>query len=374
MASKLILHIGLQKSGTTFLQHMLQSNAEALADAGVRYPVPADWDRGRRTVANHEWSTYGLLGTEYPWVSEARAAREAPGWAELRDDVRESPGTVLLSAEALSVVRGPAVRRLLESLGTADVEVVVTARSLGRALPSLWQQHIRNGRGTAFGGYLTGLAAHRDQGPGHIEDAPDAHIWRAFALSGLVRRWSAAGASRITVVTSPGRPPALLWRRFAEAIGAPGLADLPPVREEGPAHTGLTAPETLVVAALNDAVRAENRTGRDADRARQAVIERFRSRDRRGGRVAVPPEWRERVAEWSREDVAALPGTGAAVVGDIGDLAYAPEHDGDPAPTPEEVAAAGAEAALALASVFAEPHPQESPIRRGARKVRHKLP
>ncbi|MBE1537201.1 hypothetical protein [Actinomadura algeriensis] len=371
MASKLILHIGLQKSGTTFLQHMLQSNAETLADAGVRYPIPADWDRGRRTVANHEWSSYGLLGTEYPWVSAERAEQEAPGWEALRDEVREVSGTVLLSAEAMSVVRRPAAERLLESLGTADVEVVVTARSLGRALPSLWQQHIRNGRSTTFAGYLTGLAAHRDKGPDHVEDDLDAHIWRAFALSGLARRWSDAGASRVSVVTSPGRPPELLWRRFAEAIGLPGLGDVPPVQEEGPlAHTGLTAPETLVIANLNDRLREGSWPRQGADRVRQRVTERFRTRDRRGARVTVPPEWRERVAGWSGADVAALPGTGALVVGDLDDLAYDPGREGTTPPTPEEVAAAGAEAVLA----FADPNPQESPIRRQARKIRRRLP
>ncbi|QFG20395.1 hypothetical protein [Actinomadura sp. WMMB 499] len=372
MASKLILHIGLQKSGTTFLQHMLQHNAEALADAGVRYPVPADWDRGRRTVANHEWSSYGLLGTEYPWVSERRAAEEAPAWESVREQVRESPGTVLLSAEAMSVVRGPAARRLLESLGVADTEIVVTARSLGRALPSLWQQHIRNGRSTTFGGYLTGLAAHRDKGPDHVENELDAHIWRAFTLSGLARRWTDAGASRVTVVTSPGRPPELLWRRFAEAAGVPGLAEIPTVQSEGArAHGGLTAPETLVIAGLNDAMREGSWSRRSADRVRQLATERFQTRERRGAKVVVPPEWRERVAGWSREDVAALPGTGAAVIGDLGDLAYDPGRDGASAPTPEEAAAAGAEAALA----FAELHLRGgSSLRRGARKIRRRLP
>ncbi|MCP9951518.1 hypothetical protein LUX33_25860 [Actinomadura madurae] len=77
MASKIVLHIGLQKSGTTFLQHVLQAGGEALAEAGVLYPVPPDWERGKRTVANHEWPSYGLLGTEFPWVSRERAAEEA---------------------------------------------------------------------------------------------------------------------------------------------------------------------------------------------------------------------------------------------------------------------------------------------------------
>lgn len=370
VASRVILHVGLQKSGTTFLQHMLHDNTGVLADAGVRYPVPADWDRGRRTVANHEWSAYGLLGTEFPWVSEQRAAREAPSWDALLRQVRDSPGTVLLSAEALSVVREPAARRLLEALGAADVEVVITCRSLGRALPSLWQQHIRNGRSTGFGGYLGGLAAHRDKGPEHIERELDAHIWRAFVLSGLARRWTNAGASRVTLVTSPGKPPELLWRRFTEAIGVPALAEIPPVQDEGRlAHTGLTAPETLVIAALNDVMRDRSWTGRDADRLRQSVTERFQTRDRRGGKVVVPAEWRERVAEWSRTDLADLARTDARVIGDLDDLGYDPEREKSSAPVPEEAALAGAEAALA----FAEAAGRESPVRRRARRIRHGL-
>lgn len=119
MASKIVLHIGLQKSGTTFLQHVLQAGGEALAEAGVLYPVPPDWERGKRTVANHEWPSYGLLGTEFPWVSRERAAEEAGSWKALLDEVNAWPGTVLLSAEALSVVRRPAVDRLMGVLGAA---------------------------------------------------------------------------------------------------------------------------------------------------------------------------------------------------------------------------------------------------------------
>ncbi|OLT30556.1 hypothetical protein BJF79_38710 [Actinomadura sp. CNU-125] len=171
--------------------------------------------------------------------------------------------------------------------------------------------------------------------------------------------------------TSPGRPPELLWSRFAQAIGVPGLAEIPPVQEEGPlAHTGLTAPETLVIAGLNDRLRERSWPRQSADRIRQQVTERFQTRDRRGARVVVPPEWRERVAGWSRDDVAALPDTGARLIGDTNDLAYDPGRDGTSVPTPEETAAAAAEAVLA----FADPTPQDSPIRRSARKIRRRLP
>lgn len=365
MASKLVLHIGLQKSGTTFLQHMVQHNTEALAEAGVLYPVPQDWERGKRTVANHEWASYGLLGTEYPWVSQVRASREEPSWRALLEQVSAWPATVLLSAEALSVIRADAVRTVLESLAVDDVEVVITARSLGRSLPSLWQQHIRNGRSTSFERYLGRLASQRDKGSDHVETDLDAHIWRAFALSGLVRRWSEAGASRVSVVASPGSPPSLLLERFTQAAGLPGLTRVAVADRQ--AHTGLTAPETLVLASLNAAFREDSWPHRRADRVRQTVIERFQARERRGGKVGLPPEWRPRVAEWSKEDLGALQDTGAHIVGRIDDLDYDPAQDKTSPPTPGEVAEAGAAATFALAGLTA---PQEPAIRRNARRLR----
>lgn len=367
MASKIILHIGLQKSGTTFLQHMLQENSDALAAAGVSYPIPRDWDRGKRTVANHEWSTYGLLGAEYPWVSQRRATLEGASWRTLLSQVNAWPGTVLLSAEALSVIRADAVRRLLDALAVADPEIVITARSLGRSLPSLWQQHVRNGRSTSFGSYLDGLAQQRDKGSDHIEHDLAAHIWRAFALSGLVRRWSEAGAARVRVVTTPGRPVDLLWQRFVQAIDQPGLARIPALADvDRTAHTGLTAPETLVLIALNAAVQDSSWSRRDGDRIRQIATEGFQGRAERGGKIVIPPGWRARVAEWSGEDLAGLAGTGAEIVGDTADLRYDPDREQDSAPTTEEVGRAGAAAVHALAELTL----RESGIHRVARRGR----
>ncbi|TDC67836.1 hypothetical protein E1200_13675 [Actinomadura sp. GC306] len=365
MALKIVLHIGLQKSGTTFLQHMLQDHQETLAQSGVLYPIPRDWERGRRTVANHEWASYGLLGTEYPWVSEARAAKEEPSWRALLEQVRASSGTVLLSAEALSVIRSDAVSRLFAALGADDVEVVITARTLGRALPSLWQQHIRNGLSTSFESYLRSLARQRDA---DFESVPDAHIWRAFMLSGLVRRWIEAGASRVSVVTSPGKPPQLLLDRFTQAAGLPNLTHTPVADRQ--AHTGLTAPETLALASLNALFRDEDWPKGRADRARQAITESFQARDGRGGKVTVPPGWRSRVAEWSQEDLDALQKTDAHIVGDLADLHYDPALDETAPVTPEETARAGAAAALALLDA----QPRESALRRNKRRLRRLVP
>ncbi|MFI0366456.1 hypothetical protein ACH35V_01170 [Actinomadura sp. 1N219] len=359
MASKIVLHIGLQKSGTTFLQHMLHANQKELAEAGTCYPVPRDWTRGKRTVPNHEWSTYGLLGTEYPWVSDTRAAKESTSWQDVLNQTKTWPGTVILSAEALSVIRTPAIRHLLTCLDADDIEVVITARSLDRALPSLWQQHIRNGNSTSFNDYLETLARHRKK---NLEDDPSAHIWRAFTLNKLVQRWTKSSATKISLVTTPGTPPHLLWQRFTQAINIPALAQAPLTKES---HTGLTAPETLILASLNATL---NSPKREADRIRQTITERFQTRHHRGGKVSIPPNWHPRLTEWTEEDLTALQATPAHLIGDINDLR--PTTDQSNPPTPEETAQAGAEAALALARLT--PHP--STLHRTARRLRRLLP
>ncbi|HZB30762.1 MAG TPA: hypothetical protein VE465_11410 [Streptosporangiaceae bacterium] len=370
MASKVILHIGVQKSGTTFLQHMLQDNNDLLAAEGVCYPISKDWSLGRRSVANHEWSSYGLLGAEYPWVTAKQAAAQSGSWQALLEQVHAEAGTVLLSAEALSVIREPAIGRVMDALGADDVQVVITARNLARSLASLWQQHVRNGRSTSFNSYLENLAEQRGKGRDHIEHYPDAHVWRAFILSGLVRRWSQAGASRVHLVTTPGKPPDLLWHRFAQAVGRPGLAQFPvEVDLNRRGHTGLTAPEILVLASLNAAVQEVSRSKRNADRLRKIITEGFQSRERRGGQVMIPPEWRPRVAEWSAEDLADLSRTDVHVVGDIDDLRYDPDREQPATSTPEETGRAAAAAILALAEQVLS----ESLVRRLARRVRKRL-
>src|SRR4051812_45216370 len=233
MASRLILHIGLQKSGTTYLQELIASGADERAEPGIFYRVPPAGKRRRRTE-NHEWASYGLLGPEYPWVSDQRAAAEKGTWKSLEHQVARTKGTVLLSAEALSVIRTPAIRTLLERLGVGDVEVVVTARSLSRSLPSLWQQHVRNGRRLGFERYLDMLGQQRRMPAARIEEDGELHLWRAFAIGRLARRWGGGGGgARGRGGTSPGRPPRLLWGRLARASGGAGVP-LPPADGRGP--------------------------------------------------------------------------------------------------------------------------------------------
>jgi hypothetical protein len=347
MADHVILHIGLQKSGTTYLQRVLQECVEAVGEAGLTYPLPPA-RRRRRQVESHEWPSYGLLGTEYPWVSERRARNERENWNRLARQIHRSRRPVLLSAEALSVIRAPAIDNVIEALAADRVDVVITARSLGRTLPSLWQQHVRNGRGTSFDRYLRRLAGEREHPGDDIEKRSELHLWRAFALGRLVRRWgNAVGLDRVRVVTSTGSPPRTLWARFAEAVGAPDLADAPPWHLlDLRTHSGLTDPETQVLMWLNTALREAEWSGQAAgDLRERIVLHGFMTRQDRGPRIVVPPPWRERVAGWCAEDTAELEATGVRIIGDIADLRYEPEPapDSESASAPDREADAGTE-------------------------------
>jgi hypothetical protein len=363
MANKIILHIGLQKSGTTYLQEVLGHCTAEFAEAGTLYPLPAETPRPG-TVENHEHAMYGLLGTEFPWVAEARAIELREGWERLSAQVRAWPGTVLLSAEALAVIRTPAIRRLLDTLEVPDLDVLVTARSLGRSLPSLWQQHIRNGRAGTFDDYLHVLADQRDRPLEQIEQELDPHLWRAFALGRLVRRWAAeVGIGRVRVVTNSGSPPELLWSRFTQAIGMPAFADRPSADILGKrTHAGLTAEETILLGSLNYALSQANYSREDAARVRDTVVnDGFLTRDERGPKNVIPEPWRARVVRWGEEDLADLLGTGAGLVGQVADLRYDPDSERHEPPTARDVSKASAVALLAVARAFqerpAEPDP-----------------
>jgi hypothetical protein len=350
MASRLIMHVGLQKSGTTYLQEVLTARAGELAAAGVQYPLTPARKRRRRTE-NHEWASYGLLGPEYPWVSEKRAAAESESWKTLENQVARASGTVLLSAEALSVIRTPAIRLLLDRLAVTDVQIVVTARSLSRSLPSLWQQHVRNGRRAGFERYLRMLEEQRQLPPERIEEDRDLHLWRAFALGRLARRWAReVGRERVRVVTSPGSPPQLLWSRFLEAIGLPEIGPGKDDVVERPVHTGLTASEAFVLLSVNSALERAGWDAQHASRLRETILTKgFQPRADRGPRITIPPAWSARVAEWSKEDVGDLLDSRVTVVGDAADLSSdQTPADGRP-PTVEEIGAAGAAAVLAVA-------------------------
>lgn len=135
MAARLILHIGPRKTGTTYLQRVLQQLSPGLATQGVLYPVDF---RGKEDY-NHVGAVNDLTFAEETRRPERWSDKAGDDWNALVKAVSEFDGTVILSAEMIGGLRPPAAERLLSGLGVGNVDVVITMRDLGRIFPSSWQ-------------------------------------------------------------------------------------------------------------------------------------------------------------------------------------------------------------------------------------------
>jgi hypothetical protein len=132
---KVILHIGMPKSGSTALQRTFYQSRQRLSHCGVLYPEPP------KRHYNHAILTVGLLPVEqWPrnlWKSCSKEddlkQQEEAFWQGMERQVDEvEPEVVVLSAENLFRTPTPkalrAFRDRLMGIGASDIEVVVYVR------------------------------------------------------------------------------------------------------------------------------------------------------------------------------------------------------------------------------------------------------
>lgn len=345
MARRVVLHIGPRKTATTYLQRVLQALVlEGHLDPTV-YPI-ATRDR---TDHNHvpglidlarEAGAIGLQ--EDAWRDQDGSDAQA-----LVDAVLAAPGPVILSAEALSVLPAEGARAVIAAFAPAAVDVVITARDLGRVIPSSWQQHMRNGNFESYADYLALRVEERSSRV--YETELRRGFWRAYRYADLALRWQAAGAQSVSVVTVPGAgaPVDTVWRRFIEVAGVPELPEVPPAITDDRANISLTGAETFAIYGFNLAARASGQGRRDVRSSHRALIRRgWLERPDRGARLGLPLDMQPLVAQWAVEDCTALAESGVSVVGDLADLIVVADGE-DGVPNADEVARA-AGAALAL--------------------------
>jgi hypothetical protein len=227
MAERVVLHVGLLKTGTSYLQKRLMEGRKTLAKNDVLFP------RWRDQVD----AVIDVL--EIPRRPRPDATDGA--WQRMVDKFRDWPGTALVSMEFLGPANAKNIKSVVQSFGDTPVEVVITARDLNRALLAMWQESAKNSGTEAWPWYLK--AVEESTGDGK-------RFWRQQRLGVIVERWAAVvGISNVTVVTvpPPGASSEVLWSRFCEAVGMdPGLC--PPVE---PANESLGAAAAEVLRRVN---------------------------------------------------------------------------------------------------------------------------
>ena len=233
--TRVLLHIGLAKTGTTSIQRALEQSQERCAGHGVTLPG------GNHHL--HRRAAYDLVGRrisgdEEPVAGSFRRLVTAV-------DSCSSPRAVV-SEELLALARPKHVRRLARALDDHELEVVVGVRDLGRTLLSAWQQEVVNAQTFTW---RTFADAVRDPERGAVRAG--VAFWLRHDVVRVLDTWERiVPRDRVHLVTvpPPGRPGEVLLDRFAEAVGVPpGL-----LRHDGPMRNrSLGAVELEVVRRLN---------------------------------------------------------------------------------------------------------------------------
>ena len=200
MASRVFLHIGLPKTGTTYLQSVLWGSRRVLARDG--YLLPGSGHR------EHLWAALELQ--ERPHL--AKRHPRAPGTlARLVAAVERHRGPAVLTHEFMCGAGREQARRLVESLAPAEVHVVVTARDTLGMLTAGWAEYVKNG-GTRS---LADMRGDRLGGNGEFG-------WRTWDLAGVLRRWGRhvpPEQVHVLPMPGPGAPRDQHWRNFAGVLG-----------------------------------------------------------------------------------------------------------------------------------------------------------
>ena len=299
--TRVFLHVGLAKTGTTSVQAALEQSQERYAGHGLCLPG------GRHRT--HRRAAYDLVGRriegdEDPLAGSFRRLVEAV-------DACTAPRAVV-SEELLALARPRHVQRLGRALGHHELELVVGVRDLGRTLLSSWQQEVVNAQ--TFG-WRSFADAVRDPEQGSVRAG--VAFWLRHDVLRVLDTWEQlVPRARVHLVTVPpaGAPGQLLLDRFASVVGVPaGVLRLDdPLR-----NTSLGAVELEVVRRLN------TRLGGLPRRQYLAVVQRgMRPGLERPGsrRLTLPPEDLGWVAERGAEVVEQLQARGYQVHGDLADL------------------------------------------------------
>lgn len=337
MAHTVVLHIGAMKSGTSTIQHQLQHHHPLLAEQGFCFP-------GRR------WrqQILGVLDV----LDQQRDGQVVPGsegaWQRLLDELEAHDGTGLISMEFLGPTPPDYIEKVVTSLAPAHVEVVLTLRDLGRNVPAMWQEGLKNRATWTWPEYLADVASTEKPRKGHAR-----RFWRQMNYPFIASKWiDVVGVDNLTVVTvpHPGAPSRVLWDRFCSVVGL----DPEPFPDAEAQNVSLSAASAQVLRALNEALPAElslfdYQKVVKHQLAKQGLLAPAGAHER----IGFDADWVDARAD---RQITRLRELGVRVVGDLEELRPVKQDGIDPTTCPPEDQVRAAVAAMAyLVQVWPSP-------------------
>ena len=314
----MILHIGAMKTGTTYLQHLLDDNRDELTSAGVLWP-------------GETWEQQTLATMDVMAATAGRQPRNPAAvgmWEHISGQMRDHDGpSSVFSMEFLSYADEAQAERIVSSFPDHEVHVVITVRDARYAVPAQWQTSCRMAGVVPLRRVIKAMDRPADApNPGRAARL----LHRTQNIPRMLEVWAPlVGPERTHVVTVPpkGSDPALLWTRFASVLDIAPETCAPPTSY---IHTSLGHESTEFLRLVNVALGPDARA-RGVRQVKRVLVRHLLPRaetetpirlNRRG--VRLSGRWNARVRE-------AIADSGADVVGDLDDLWTGPPPPDAPA-------------------------------------------
>ena len=319
MARRAFLHVGTAKSGTSYLQDLWWRHHDELRDRGLLLP-------GRR---RRDHFTAAALVKGMTAVVDDLGDRDRDVWDRLVEETRAWPGDVLVSNEHFADSPADAAAAALADLASAadEVHVLVTARDLGRVLPSAWQQRVKMGARMPYRKFLGSVR--REDG--------DQKFWRYQDVPAILDVWSAGVPGErvhVVVVPAPGAPRDELWLRVASVLGL-DVTGLDTAAQRPNDSLGVVEAELL--RRVNDAVPRDRRSLAYSRHVKGSFVPTALVGSAPRDSFALPDNHVAWIEETGATVVAALRSSSYDVVGDLDDLLPVLAADGR---TPDQVSEA----------------------------------
>lgn len=254
MARRVFVHIGLPKTGTSYLQAIAWPGRAQLRDAGVLLP-------GARK-SDHLFAS--MIVRDDPGVAR-RGAGASDAWSRILADVASFDGDALISHEFFCAASAEQAQRMVAALAPAEVHVIITTRDPLGLLTSSWQESLKN----------KATAPLADYGRTESDDPRSVWDWRSLDLALVLDRWAPSVPTQRLHLIAPspaGSPREELWERFCSVLGiAPDTCDT----SRGFANSSMGVVEAETLRRVNERLKGFNNA-----RARGVWIRSFLADER----------------------------------------------------------------------------------------------
>lgn len=231
---RVLLHVGVHKTGSTALQAALASARPELQRLGVIYPGSAN---------AHHSAAWAVTDRSFGFGEEAQPP-DPRQWRRLCRRIRRHRGRAIVSSEFFGRMGPQHIRTVVAGLGGDRVHVLIAVRPLAELLPSSWQQYLKGGMTVGYGEWLSAIL-----GPGRSQHTPA--FWRRANFAKIIRRWSSVvPPDRITAVVLDPADRQLVDRTVAELVDIP-VEVITRNYEGAPSNRSLTAPEAELLRQIN---------------------------------------------------------------------------------------------------------------------------